>query len=209
MKHLKVTTSVLALAFVSLMAVSCKDGKKEEGSDDAMHSEMSSEEDHHHEEGMEHDEMDGSGDMMGSKAQASDANQVLADYMVLKNALVADNKEDAARAGEKIESALRGLNISSYTAEQQKELKDIVADAAEHAEHIGKSEMDHQREHFKTLSKDMIDMVAITGADGKMYQMFCPMYDDGSPWLSMEKEVKNPYYGSKMISCGKMEKEIN
>ncbi|MRT16792.1 MULTISPECIES: DUF3347 domain-containing protein [Aequorivita] len=209
MKHLKVTTSVLALAFVGLTAMSCKDGKKEEHSDDAMNTEMSSEEGHHHEEGMEHDEMDESNNTMNSEAQASDVKQVMADYMSLKDALVATDKDAAAKAGKTLESALRGLNISSYTAEQQKELKDIVADATEHAEHIGKSEMDHQREHFKTLSKDMIDMVAITGIDSKMYQMHCPMYDGGSEWLSMEKEVKNPYYGSKMMGCGKVEKEIN
>ncbi len=209
MKNLRVKTSVLALVFVSLTAMSCKDGKKEESSDDAMHSEMTSEEGHQHEEGMEHDKMDGANDMMDSEAQTSDAKQVMADYMALKDALVATDKEAAAQAGKKIESALRGLNISNYTAEEQEELKDIIADAAEHAEHIAKSEMDHQREHFKTLSKDMIDMVAITGTDGKMYQMHCPMYDGGSPWLSMEKEVKNPYYGSKMMGCGKVEKEIN
>ncbi len=208
MKHLKVTTSVLALAFVGLTSMSCNEGQNKQHSED-LHSEKSSEEGHHHEEGMEHDEMDASTGSMNSEAQVTDAKQVMADYMALKDALVATDKDAAAQAGKTMESALRGLDISSYTDEQQKELKDIIADAAEHAEHIGKSEMDHQREHFKTLSKDMIDMLAITGTDGKMYQMFCPMYDGGSQWLSMEKEVKNPYYGSKMMSCGKMEKEIN
>lgn len=208
MKHLRVKTSVLALAFVSLTAMSCKDGKKEENSEDAMHSEMNFEEGHHDNEGMEHNEMDESNNMMNSEATPSDAKQVMADYMALKDALVATDKDAAAQAGKKMESALRGLNISSYTAEQQKELKDIVADATEHAEHIGKSEMDHQREHFKSLSKDMIDMVAITGTDATLYQQFCPMYDKGSAWLSMDKDVKNPYYGSKMMTCGKVEKEI-
>jgi hypothetical protein len=58
------------------------------------------------------------------------------------------------------------------------------------------------------LSKDMMDMVAITGTDATLYQQFCPMYDKGSAWLSMEKDIKNPYYGSKMMNCGKVEKEI-
>ena len=87
--------------------------------------------------------------------------------------------------------------------------KDIIDDAKEHAEHISRSEMDHQREHFKTLSKDIIDLVAITGTETTLYQQFCPMYDKGSAWLSKEKEIKNPYYGSKMLSCGKVQKEIN
>lgn len=205
----KATTTILAMAFVSLSAMSCKDSKKDD-SHDGMHSEMNSELEHHHDDSeMNHDTMDTSNDMMDANAQTSNAKQVLADYMILKNALVADNKDEAAKAGKKLESTLNGFDVSSYTAEQQKELKDIIVDAKEHAEHIGKSEIAHQREHFKTLSKDMVDMVAITGTDGKMYQMHCPMYDGGSPWLSMEKEVKNPYYGSKMMGCGKMEKQLN
>ena len=88
------------------------------------------------------------------------------------------------------------------------ELIEIIEDAIEHAEHIAKSELDHQREHFKTLSKDITDMITITGTENTLYQQFCPMYDKGSSWLSTNKEVKNPYYGSKMPNCGKVQKEI-
>lgn len=190
------------MAFASLTAISCKDNKKDD-SQDATHSEMN------HDDSMNRDNMSASNTMMDSNAQNSDAKQVLVDYMVLKDALVATNNDEASKAGKKLESTLNGFNVSSYTSEQQKELKDIIADAKEHAEHIGKSEMDHQREHFKILSKDIIDMVAITGTDNTLYQQFCPMYDGGSAWLSMVKDVKNPYYGSKMLNCGEVQKEIN
>jgi hypothetical protein len=89
-------------------------------------------------------------------------------------------------------------------------LKDaLVADDTEHAEHIGKSDIKHQREHFKMLSKDITEMVAITGTNMKLYEQFCPMYDGGSAWLSMREEVRNPYYGSSMLTCGKVQREIN
>lgn len=206
MKNLR--TTILAMAFISLTAMACKDSKNEQSNAQDNHSEMNHDSAN---SGMNHDKMNASNDMVDSNAQNSDANQVLADYMVLKNALVATNKEEASKAGKKLESTLSGFNVGSYTAEQQKELKDIIADAIEHAEHIGKSEMDHQREHFKTLSKDIMDMVAITGTgtESTLYQQFCPMYDKGSAWLSMSKEIKNPYYGSKMLGCGKIQKEIN
>lgn len=210
-KKVRLTTAIMAMAFISLTAMSCNEGKKGE-SNEAMPSEMSSEEAHHHDgadSAMNHDSMDTSKDMMDSDMQNSDAKQVLTDYMVLKDALVATDEAAAAKAGNKLESTLKGFNVSRYTAEQQKELKDIIDDAMEHAEHIGKSEIDHQREHFKTLSKDITDMVAITGTENTLYQQFCPMYDNGSAWLSMNKEVKNPYYGSKMMNCGKVQKEIN
>lgn len=196
MKKLKLTTVIMIMAFVSATATSCKDGKKAD-SLNASHAEMN------------HNEMDMSNDKMESNSQNVGAKQVLIDYMMLKDALVGTDEGKAAKAGKKLESTLKGFDVSSYTAEQQKELKDIIDDAKEHAEHIGKSEMSHQREHFKTLSKDILDMVAITGTDNTLYQQFCPMYDGGSAWLSMTKDIKNPYYGSKMLKCGKVQKEIN
>ena len=102
---------------------------------------------------------------------------------------------------------LKHLTESSYTAEEQKELADIIEDATEHAEHIAKSDIGHQREHFKTLSKDISDMVAITGTKSTLYEQFCPMYDGGSAWLSTSDEVRNPYYGSKMLKCGKVKRD--
>lgn len=192
-------TTIMVLAFISLSAMSCKEAKKENTHDDSMHSEMN------------HDGMGTSNDMLDSNAQNSnsDAQRVLSDYMALKDALVQTDTDNAAKAGKKLMSSLSGFDVSSYTAEQQKELKDIIADAKEHAEHIGRSEMDHQREHFKTLSKDIADMVAITGTENTLYQQFCPMYDGGSAWLSMSEDIRNPYYGNKMLTCGKVQKEIN
>lgn len=207
MKKVRVTTAIMLMAFVSLTAMSCRDNKKED-SHDGMDSEMM-DEGHHDDSAMNHDIMGASNDMMASDAQNSDAKQVVADYMTLKDALVATNKEEAAKAGKKLESTLKAFNVSKYTAAQQKELKDIIEDAVEQVEHIGKSEMEHQREHFKILTKDITDMVAITGTETTLYQQYCPMYDGGSAWLSMSKEVKNPYFGSKMLNCGKVQKEIN
>ncbi|EKF53808.1 hypothetical protein I215_15663, partial [Galbibacter marinus] len=48
-----------------------------------------------------------------------------------------------------------------------------------------------------------------TGTENTLYQQFCPMYDGGSAWLSLSKDIKNPYYGSQMLNCGKVQKEIN
>ena len=98
--------------------------------------------------------------------------------------------------------------LDQHTKEQQEELADIIEDATEHAEHIAESAIDHQREHFKTLSKDITDMVAITGTKNTLYQQFCPMYDKGSAWLSTNNEIRNPYYGSRMLKCGKVQKTI-
>jgi hypothetical protein len=197
MKYLKTIVAILVISLINLTIISCKDAKKENTQDSIVHSEMN------------HNKMDKSNNMMDENSQNSGVQKVLADYMILKDALVETDKNKAAKAGDKLNNTLSKFDISGFTVEQQKELKDIITDAKEHAEHIGRSEIDHQREHFKTLGKDIMDMVAITGTKNTLYQQFCPMYDGGSAWLSLNKEIKNPYYGSKMLKCGKVQKEIN
>ncbi|MBO3098384.1 DUF3347 domain-containing protein [Gelidibacter pelagius] len=192
MKNLRVTTTILAMAFVGLTAMSCKDGQKEDSSA-TMDSEVSQEQ----------------ASTSKSNAQNPESQQVLADYMVLKDALVATDGKAAAEAGKKLESTLKSIKLDSYTSDQQKELKEIVESSTEHAEHIGRSDMAHQREHFQMLTQDVTDMVAITGTENTLYQQFCPMYGEGGAWLSMEKEIRNPYFGSKMMKCGEVQKEIN
>ena len=103
------------------------------------------------------------------------AEAILNDYFSLKNALVADDTKKAAQEGTKLVASLKAFDTSSYTKEQQEELADIIEDATEHAEHISESAIDHQREHFKTLSKDITDMVAITGTKSTLYEQFCPL----------------------------------
>ena len=190
MTNLKITATVATAVLLSFTAFSCNDNKSSKVT--TMDNTMMK-----------------SGETATNISQSASAKQVVADYMTIKEALVATNKDDAAKAGVAMGAALNSFDMSKYTAPQQKELKDIITDAKEHAEHITMSEIEHQREHFKALTKDVTDMIAITGADAKVYQMSCPMYDGGSNWLSSSKEVRNPYYGDKMIDCGKMETELN
>jgi len=203
MSKLKSTLGIVAIAFITLTAMSCKDNKNEQNNADGSHSEMSADEDHSK---MNHD-----GDKK-EMAMSGDGNSqgVLKDYFNLKNALVADDNAKAKTLGATLATTLGNFDVSSNFSDTQKaELKDIIEDALEHAEHISESDIAHQREHFKVLSEGVTDMVAITGTENTLYQQFCPMYDGGSAWLSMSKDIKNPYYGSQMLNCGKVQKEIN
>lgn len=137
---------------------------------------------------------------------------VVTQYLRLKNALVVDDAQNAAKAGDALLSALNNIDLNSVPAGKQKEYKEISEDAKVNAEHIGKNagNIVHQREHFATLSKDVNDMVTLFGAPEALYQDHCPMYDNGKGaiWLSEAKEIKNPYYGKKMSGCGSVQKEL-
>ena len=107
-------------------------------------------------------------------------------------------------------ASFKNASTSSLNAKQKKAFNEIAEDAKEHCEHISANagEIGHQREHFVLLSKDITDLIDMFGAPQKLYQDFCPMYDDGkgAGWISEIKEIKNPYYGSKMMTCGSVKK---
>lgn len=185
------------LFLLTLTIISCKDEKKEEEINTPASSELQVEEDGEIEE--------------AGVTEENSSDAIIENYLKLKNALVADNQEEAANIGKLLVANFEEFEKSGYTSEEQKELTDIIEDAREHAEHISKSPIDHQREHFDILSKDVIDLIAITGTGKKLYQNFCPMYNNnkGAQWLSSAKEIRNPYFGSKMMDCGEIQKEIN
>lgn len=205
MKNLKSILGLMVLAILMFVVTSCRDNKEEDdhemGQDDME---------------MEHDDMEmndssmNSSDNLAMDQNKSASDAIIVNYLELKNALVADNTEAAASSGKKIVSAFKAFDVAKYSEEDQKELNDIIVDAIEHAEHIAESAMDHQREHFEILSKDVADLVVITGTSKKLYQVYCPMFNDGKGaiWLSEFKEIKNPYYGSKMLTCGTVQNEM-
>lgn len=150
---------------------------------------------------------------MNSTTAAVSVKDLIAGYLQMKNALTQDNTNDAAAAGKTLQAAFVSFDTKSLPADQQKIFNDIADDAKEHAEHIGANggNIAHQREHFDILSKDMSDMVKTFGTGGQtLYKDFCPMYNEskGAYWLSETKEIKNPYLGKAMPTCGTMKEEI-
>ncbi|WP_298954191.1 DUF3347 domain-containing protein [uncultured Nonlabens sp.] len=196
MKTIKRSIGTVALVATMILTVSCKDANKNEAPSSASNEVIQ-------------ENMDSSKNMAMNNSQNAMAEAILKDYFNLKDALVGDDNDKAKMLGGTLAKSLGNLDKSTYSESQQKELTDIIEDATEHAEHISESDIKHQREHFKILSKDITDMVAITGTATKLYEQFCPMYDGGTAWLSTKEEVRNPYHGSSMLKCGKVQREIN
>jgi len=145
-------------------------------------------------------------------AGTTSTRRIVDSYIKLKNALTEDNDKDAANAGYELVKAFENFDKSSLNQEQAKEYTDIYEDAKEHAEHIGANagNINHQREHFETLSKDVYDLVKSVGGAQKLYYTNCPMYNNnkGADWLSETKTIKNPYLGRKMPRCGTVKEEL-
>ena len=141
------------------------------------------------------------------------AKEIIAGYLQMKNALAKDDGKEAAAAGNTIVATVAKVDMKSLSEQQMKSYMDIADDIKEHAEHIGANagKIEHQREHFVMLSKDIADLIKTFGNGGQtLYKDFCPMANDGkgAVWISELKEIRNPYQGSKMIDCGSVKETI-
>lgn len=64
-----------------------------------------------------------------------------------------------------------------------------------------------QREKFAGLSANLLAVVKKTKlCTSPIYQMYCPMKK--AIWLSDNKVIKNPYYGSSMLTCGSIKETL-
>ena len=62
-----------------------------------------------------------------------------------------------------------------------------------------------QRELFRLISNEMIQWAStIQSVSSKLYVQFCPMANNnkGAKWLSTEEQIRNPFYGDAMLTCG-------
>ncbi|MBT2160251.1 DUF3347 domain-containing protein [Zobellia barbeyronii] len=202
MKKVSMAKGILAIVLIALTVASCKDTKKEHNDEDGNHSGKMEQ------DAMGDDKTDSSKKTMTSNGSDMKAEVVFAEYFELKDALVADNTKEAAEYGSNLVITLKDFNISKYSEEDQSMLKDIIENAKAHAEEISNSTIKKQRRYFKLLTEEVTKIIAITGSTNKVYEQFCPMYEGGSTWLSMSDEIQNPYYGSTMLQCGKVQREI-
>ncbi|WP_299312607.1 efflux RND transporter periplasmic adaptor subunit [uncultured Aquimarina sp.] len=126
----------------------------------------------------------------------------LSAYFLLKNALVASNANNASTFSEQM---LRGLKIIN-TSELQKTELDYVQMIIKKLEvMVNKEDLKDQREHFVTLNESLETLIkSFDNISDTIYIQKCPMADSnkGAIWLSKEEEIRNPYFGDQMLTCG-------
>lgn len=131
--------------------------------------------------------------LMGIQADAQtkeDLTSSLHKYYDIKDALIGDNAKEAAKLAEVFSTYLRS-NPYTGSADLLTQLQKISL-----AKDITK-----QREFFALLSAQMIAMLDKQTIGQLGYIQFCPMKK--AEWISNDKNIKNPYYGESMLTCGK------
>lgn len=67
------------------------------------------------------------------------------------------------------------------------------------------------RSSFKPLFEEFILLIQLVGMiDQPLYIEYCPMADNnnGANWISIEPDIRNPYFGASILGCGEVKEEI-
>ncbi len=134
--------------------------------------------------------------------QSNQLQAVFDNYFLLKDALVKTDAKATAAKSKELLASIEAVKMETLKMEVHlvwmKVLKDLTADAKNISE---TQDIKKQRDFFKSLSKNTYELIKVSKPKEAIYYQYCPMQD--ANWLSKENAVKNPYYGSQMLTCGK------
>lgn len=139
-------------------------------------------------------------------------SSVFSTYVTLKDAFVST---DAAKVSTEAASTRKALGNAdmkllsgaahndwmNYLGSMETSLKTMEASA----------DIEAQRQAFSTLSENLYKSIKAYGLGGATaYYEFCPMAFDnqGASWLSDAEEIRNPYFGDKMLTCGSVKEKL-
>lgn len=151
----------------------------------------------------------------GNMDKMQDQNQlskVFDNYFAVKDALVKTDGSTASTNAKNLLSAINEVKMDKLPMDVHMAWMKVLENLKEDAQHISDTkDVSNQRDHFNMLSKNMYGIIKLSKQATPTYYQFCPMANEGkgANWLSKEQEIKNPYYGSQMLSCGKTVETID
>ena len=133
-------------------------------------------------------------------------------YFTIKNALTASDVPSTQSAVSKSKTSLTKVEMGLLDPKAHEVWMGLLKPIQASLDKIQKtSDVEEQRKNFETLSDNLISAVAYFGVEeNTVYKQYCPMAfkDKGAFWLSGEKEIRNPYFGEAMLTCGEVKDEF-
>jgi len=137
-------------------------------------------------------------------------HEVFNSYILLKDALVNDDRNLAQIATKNLIAQLNKVDMKLLTDTKSHNLwMPLLKNIQNYSKKIMNSNsIKIQREQFIIVSNNVSKSIEIFGVNQKIYKQFCPMAnnDKGAFWLSIDKQINNPYFGEMMLKCGTVER---
>ena len=180
--------AMLSLIAGSTFVFSCKNEGKKDAATSPNQSEMTQE------DGDKTTMEKYEGEGLNAEFKDDKTAAIYKDYVAIKDAFVNTDAETAASKAKDLEAK----------AKDHKEIANAAGDIAQ------TNDVNKQREAFSKLTKAMEPVMTGALASGEIYKQYCPMAFEGEGdfWYSNSKDIFNPYYGDKMLKCGRVEATI-
>jgi len=140
------------------------------------------------------------------KQEVNQLKTVFDNYFLLKDALVKSDGVSASAVSKDMLVSLNDVKMNELSMDVHMVWMKVMKDLKTESNIISETQdVKKQRSSFTTLSKNMYELIKAAKYESPVYYQFCPMANGGkgANWLSKENAVKNPYYGSQMMTCGK------
>jgi Cu(I)/Ag(I) efflux system membrane fusion protein len=141
-------------------------------------------------------------EMMLPKAFQKDFINVVKAYLQLKDAFVESNTDKVAKNAKLMSQKYEDIAISSVSKMAQSH----IAKSIEMLKAItGADDIEDQRNYFVILSDNTVALASnLDVVSNPLYVQKCPMANSnkGAVWISDAAEIRNPYYGDAMLTCG-------
>jgi len=152
---------------------------------------------------------------LGSAGFTAAFAQLMNNYYHLKDAFVLSNDTLIGKSAGLLLKDADSLNLSSFQADSAVMQTAVVyqqAISADAAAIIAEKNMEERRKSFSTISENLFELIRVVRFQKeKVYQLHCPMAfnNAGANWLNNSANVKNPYFGIKMLSCGEVKDSLD
>lgn len=133
-------------------------------------------------------------------------------YLDLKEAFVSSDVKKVQTQASQAKEALAKVDMKLLTGVAHNDWMNYFSPMEQAAKEIHEgTDIEAQRKSFSTLSDNLYKSVKAFGLDGDVaFYTYCPMAfnNEGAYWLSDNKEVRNPYFGDKMLNCGQVKETL-
>lgn len=151
-------------------------------------------------------------DVSSSKAMKAAVQKLFDRYFPLKDALVAGNFGEAKSRAAQLKKVLEQTPMTIFEGAAHQPWMNSSNASKTALNKISKAgDLEAARSAFKPLSEQMVALARTFGPfETTIFVQHCPMADDniGANWLSLDKAIRNPYFGDKMLKCGSVTETI-
>jgi hypothetical protein len=143
--------------------------------------------------------------------------QLLNAYTNLKDALVASDTAKASAAALVLRATADSLKVNEIKGDSTGVIKETASSFASTISGSAQAlaaekELINKRKEFVNIADNIWSLTRTVRFSGqKLYWQYCPMAFDnkGAYWISYERDIKNPYFGSEMLNCGTVEDSLS